>query len=724
MAGESAALSDRLARIKGAEVVKSFCYTCPWQCPTEVYVRNGRIVYHKGNPDAPNNIGTRCAKGMASWYVTQDPDRLKYPMRRTNSKSETGRFERISWDDAFSYIAEKLTAIKEKWGPEAVVYLTHHDPNSGFMISLLADLYGTPNISIGHAMGCEGDRRLAALTLFGDIFPMHDFENSRYVMLWGMNMFGANQGLFESRGLANAKDRGCKLVVIDPNFTETAQKADEWIPIQPGTDGALALAMCRVIVDEDLFDRDFVNSHCNGFDGFRDHLRDNGFTPEWAAPITGVGADTIARLAREFATTKPAMSALFKGPGYYTNGTDAGRAIYLLDALTGEVDKPGNLKLNDWAPLGPPVVIPDEAKTTPEKPPLAHALGYPLAPLTGYPVLPEVPNTRLPDAVLDDDPYPIRGIIAQATNPVMSDPNRDRVQEMFRNLELGVAIDLYMSETALECDIVLPETSFYEHAELRQGMWMGPEVVLCQPAVAPVGESKPMYEIVKGIADQGMGLGPALYVRTLGGLGRDGHEGRPHVSRRDQAEGVLGRGAAIQPCSRRPADPLGQDRNPCAELRRRGTESLPGLHGSHRHARRRVSAPAHAFEAEHALQHRDPEQSVPDGGMRGELGRDQPEGCREVRDSGRHLRHRRITQGQHPHQGQGRRGAGAGLRERAAWPRLRPLGHGRDRQGQGCTFQQPDGHPHESCLGHQQLQRVQGEGASGVDRRPASRSER
>ena len=506
MAGESAALSERLARIKGAEVVKSFCYTCPFQCPTEVYVRNGRVVYHKGNPDAPNNIGTRCAKGMASWYVTQDPDRLKYPMRRTNSKSESGRFERISWDDAFSYIAEKLTAIKEKWGPEALVYLTHHDPNSGFMISLLGDLYGTPNISIGHAMGCEGDRRLAALTLFGDIFPMHDFENSRYVMLWGMNMFGANQGLFESRGLANAKNRGCKLVVIDPAFTETAQKADEWIPIQPGTDGALALAMCRVIVDEDLFDRDFVNSHCNGFDGFRDHLRDNGFTPEWAAPITGVGADTIARLAREFATTKPAMSALFKGPGYYTNGTDAGRAIYLLDVLTGEVDKPGNLKINDWAPLGPPVVIPDEAKTTPEKPPLAHAAGYPLAPLTGYPVLPEVPNTRLPDAVLDDNPYPIRGIIAQATNPVMSDPNRARVQEMFRNLELGVAIELYMSETALECDIVLPETSFYEHAELRQGMWMGPQVILAQPAVAPVGESKPLYEIVKGIAGK-MGWG-------------------------------------------------------------------------------------------------------------------------------------------------------------------------------------------------------------------------
>ena len=108
------------------------------------------------------------------------------------------------------------------------------------MVSMLANLYGTPNISLGHVMGCEGDRRVATLTLFGDIFPMHDFENSRYVMLWGMNIFGANQGLFESRGLADAQSRGCKLVVLDPSFSETAQKADEWIPIRPGTDGALA----------------------------------------------------------------------------------------------------------------------------------------------------------------------------------------------------------------------------------------------------------------------------------------------------------------------------------------------------------------------------------------------------------------------------------------------------------------------------------------------------
>ena len=490
-------LGSRLAEIKGAERIKSFCYTCPWQCPTEVFVRDGRIVYQKGNPEAPNNIGSRCAKGMASWWVSRDPERLKYPMLRTNPKGQPGQFKRISWDEAFEFIAGKLTAIRDKWGPEALALTCHHDPNTQFYRHLLGDCYGSPNMS-SHTSGCEQDRRSACLTLFGHVFPMHDFANSRFVILWGMNMLGANQGLWESRALIEAKKRGCKLVVVDPNFTETAQKADEWIPIRPGTDGAMALAMCRVIIDENLHDKAFVNRYCHGFDGFAEHLRTQGYTPEWAEPICGVPAATIARLAREFALTRPSMSAIFKGSGYYTNGADAGRACYILDALCGQVDQPGNINLKDWAPLHSPVTVPEHARGKAGHPPLHVAMGYPLAP--------DLPNSRLPDAVLDGKPYPVKALWVHATNPVMSDPNRERVQKMFAALELAVACELYMSETALECDIVLPETSFHEQAEIRNGMWLGPEVILCQPVVPPVGESKPAYEIAQGIARK-MGWG-------------------------------------------------------------------------------------------------------------------------------------------------------------------------------------------------------------------------
>ncbi len=490
-------LSDRIAKIKDAKLVKSFCYSCPWNCPTEVYVRDNKVVYVKGNEDAPNNIGTRCSKGMASWWTTQDPDRLKYPMLRTNPKGQPGEFKRISWDEAFTFIADKLKSIAEKSGPEAVALTCHHDPNTQFYRHLLGDLYGSPNMYT-HTSGCEMDRRSACLTLFGHVFPMHDFANSKYVILWGMNMLGANQGLFESRALLEAKKRGAKIIVVDPAFTETAQKANEWIPINPGTDGAMALAMCQHIIDNGLHDKEFVKKYCEGFDGFRDHLKDNGYTPEWASEICGVDAETIKRLAREFATTKPAMSAIFKGSGYYTNGNDAGRACYILDAICGQVDGPGNLHLKDWAPVGLPLDIPDKAKRKPEKEPLHAAMGYPIAP--------DLPNAQLPKAVIEGDPYPVKALFVQSTNPVMSDPDRDKMLEMFKNLELAVACEILMSETALECDIVLPETSFYEMAEVRQGLWLGAEAIICQPAIDPVGESKPPYEIAKGIAEK-MGWG-------------------------------------------------------------------------------------------------------------------------------------------------------------------------------------------------------------------------
>lgn len=497
-------LSARIARIKNATLVKSFCYSCPWNCPTEVYVRDGEVVYVKGNEDAPNNIGTRCAKGMASWWMTKDPDRLKYPMLRTNPKGQRGQFKRISWDEAFEFIAGKLKDIADKYGPEAVALTCHHDPNTQFYRHLLADLYGSPNMYT-HTSGCEQDRRSASLTLFGHPFPMHDFAGSKYVILWGMNMLGANQGLFESRGLLEAKKRGCKIVVIDPTFTETAQKADIWLPVKPGSDGALALAMCKTIIDEGLQDQAFIDTYCEGFSGFRDHLDKNGYTPEWAAEICGIDAGTIRAIARDFARTKPAMSALFKGAGYYTNGNDAGRAGYILNAICGQVDGPGNLHLKAWAPVGPPLDIPQAAKTAPTKAPLHVAMGYPLAP--------DLPNSRLPKAVIEGDPYPVRGLFVQSTNPVMSDPDRDTVKEMFKHLELAVACEVLMSETALECDIVLPETSFYEHAEVRQGLWLGPEAIICQPAVAPVGEAKPPYEIARGIA-QKMGWGEHFAFET------------------------------------------------------------------------------------------------------------------------------------------------------------------------------------------------------------------
>jgi thiosulfate reductase/polysulfide reductase chain A len=286
--------------------------------------------------------------------------------------------------------------------------------------------------------------------------------------------------------------------VVDPAFTATAARAQEWVPIAPGTDGALVLAMAHTIVTEGRHDEAFCRQWTHGFDELCRHLVDRGYTPEWAEGVTTVPAATIRRLAREFATTKPAIMEAFKGLGNYANGLDACRTVYILDALTGNVDGPGNLILKEWAPLRPPVRVPRERRAAIGRPPLHVAMGYPLAP--------DLPTQLLPDAVLRGEPYPVKAVFFQCTNPLMSEPDTARYREMLRALEFSVAIETYFSETAAECALVLPEASFYERAEIRQGLALGADALLCAPALPPLGESRPLYDIVRGLAGR-MGFG-------------------------------------------------------------------------------------------------------------------------------------------------------------------------------------------------------------------------
>lgn len=489
---ETAGTTEMLERIRGARMTPGICYICPWTCPTEVFTRGGRVVYVRGNTRTSTK-GSRCVKGEASHVIAHDDKRLKSPMRRTGPN----RYEPITWDRALGEIANALARIKATSGPEAVVYLRHLDANGAFAQAFFSECYGTPNY-YGHTAACEQDRRLAALTVLGHFFPVHDYEHAKFIMLLGINMLGANQSLYESRGVLAAVSKGATLVVVDPAFTATAAKATEWIPIAPGTDGALLFAMAHVIVEERLYDEPFCRQWTHGFEEFCQHVVGRGYTPEWAEKITDVSAATIRRLARDFASTRPAMIETFKGLGNYANGLDASRLVYILNALAGQIDGPGNLILKEWAPLRPPVVIPPDRKTVPARPPLHVAMGYPLAP--------DLPTQLLPQAILEGTPYPVRGVFFQFTNPVMSEPNTDLFRRAVQGLELSVAIDTHLGETAAECQYVLPEASFYERADVRQSLAMPPEAALCAPALAPYHEARPLYEIIRGLAER-MGYG-------------------------------------------------------------------------------------------------------------------------------------------------------------------------------------------------------------------------
>jgi anaerobic selenocysteine-containing dehydrogenase len=483
---------EMINQIRGTKTVPGVCVVCPWHCATEVFVRDQQVVYARGNEYAPNGT-SRCVKGVASIHLTRDQDRLLHPMK----KNRNGTFGKVTWDDAFSLIAEKLQRIKEQYGPEAVAYLWHLDSNEMFSYQLFTQLYGTPNWS-GHGAACDQSRRLAGMTTYGHPLPTKDFAHSRFIMLWGEDPLGPNQSLHENRELVEAIKAGARLVVVDPYRSRTAERASLWLPINPGTDGALALAMAYRIIETGAYDAEFCQNYLYGFDAFAEHVKSKQYTPEWAEGITGIPARTISDVADEFARTRPAVMDGLKGVVNYSNGFQAMRSIFILNAITGNVDGPGQLILKEAALLAPPLMIPDQEIAVAERPIISAAMGYPLAP--------DIPTQLLPKAVLEGDPYPIKALFFHIINPAMSDPNTALFRQMMAGLELSVAIELYMTETAQLCDLVLPEASFYERAEVRESLWSGPQVIVSQPAIAPLGESKPLYEIMKGLA-QKMGYG-------------------------------------------------------------------------------------------------------------------------------------------------------------------------------------------------------------------------
>jgi thiosulfate reductase/polysulfide reductase chain A len=478
--------------IRGTETVPGVCMICSSHCPTETFVKNDSVEYVRGNEHAASST-SMCVKGLASVHSTRDADRLLYPMKRNSQ----GRHERVNWDQALTEIAERLKDIKRKYGPESLCGLWHLDSNEVFTRLLFGQLYGSPNLS-GHGAAYDQDRRLAAIATFAHPLPTNDYANSRFVMLLGCDPFGSNGRLHENRELLDSMKDGCRLIVVDPNYSRTAEKAHLWLPIKPGTDGALALAMVHHIVETEAYDSDFCQQWVHGLDDFSRHVLDSGYTPQWAEEITGIPKETIIAVADEFATTKPAIMDGLKGLVNYSNGLDALRTIFALNVITGNIDGPGNLILKEKAPLHPPLDIPEDVMAEQKKPPIALSMGYPLAP--------DLPTQLLPKAVLEGDPYPVKALFFHSCNPAMSDPSTKLFEKMMAEVELSVTIDTYPSETAQLSEFILPEASTFERAEVREGMWSGPQVVISQPAIKPLGESKPLYDIMKALAEK-MGYG-------------------------------------------------------------------------------------------------------------------------------------------------------------------------------------------------------------------------
>ena len=460
--------------------VRTFCGFCHANCGMRILVKDGRIEGVKGDPEYPSSRGYLCSKGVAAREVVYSPQRLMHPLLRRE-----GGFKRISWNEALDRIADKLVEIKEKYGPEAVFKCrgapVTQEVWDGFTQLMAA--YGSPNItSVGHL--CSAPRRLGMELVFGDR-TAPDYEKSNCIVIWGANPTDSRQYSEHfaverfNRVIPEAKKRGAKIIVIDPRRTKVAAMADEWVDITVGTDLALGLALVHVIIAEGLYDREFVDNWTVGFDRLSQHISD--LTPEWAEKITNVPADTIKRVARTIATTKPALILEGNGLDQHPNVVQTVRIISMLSAITGNVDVPGG---NLFAP--PPKTAP-----YPTVRPHVKLLSCDITPLFWL-----VPMPYIIDAIHTGEPYEPRALILHHNNPLLINANYKRVRKALEKLDLMVVYDIFNSATADLAHIILPAASDFER--YSYGVFpslKGGFVVLQQKVIEPIGESRSVFDV-------------------------------------------------------------------------------------------------------------------------------------------------------------------------------------------------------------------------------------
>ncbi len=503
------------------KMIRTGCpaHNCGGRCLLRVYVRDGVITRIEGD-DRPDTIEApqlrACPRGRAYRRRQYHPDRLRYPLKRKGKRGE-GRFERISWEEALDLVASELVRVKEKYGNSAIFvpYGTgsYNQINGRQVAQRLINLFG----------GCLGYYNSyswacitpATQTVYGTTITgnqRQDWLNSRYILMWGWNPAEMRDGTNSEYFLKLARQRGARVVCIDPRLTLSAVSlADEWIPIRPGTDVAMMSAMAYVMIVEKLYDADFVRSHCVGFDetqmppgcegeeSYRDYilgLRDGqAKTPEWAEKICGVPAATIARIAREYATIKPAM--LYQGYGMQRRayGEQVVRAGCALAAITGNVGISGGWAsgLGLQAPDGGPFWLVFPVGSNPVKAMIPSFL-WTEAVLRGKDMGPEdgVVGTQR----LDNN---IKLLYVVASNCLINQhANINRTAEILRDeslVEFIVVHEQFMTPTARFADIVLPVCTQFETWGLEDGWKYGDEVILMPKIVEPLPETKSDYAI-------------------------------------------------------------------------------------------------------------------------------------------------------------------------------------------------------------------------------------
>ncbi len=480
---------------------KGLCGICPAGCWVEVALKNGRLVDIRQDTSHP--LGMICRRGRHAPEIVYSKHRLKYPLKRVGPKGSY-EFERISWDEAYNIVADNLNKIKEQSGPGAVAIYTGRGAQElslcdmfqpkGVAVSSASNVlfpFGSPNTTGVGALCYVSLHMIAPHVTMGrmqmSMFP--EIENSEMVVVWGTNP-ATDSPPADMQRLEAAAKRGADIVVIDHRRTETAIRTNaQWVPIRPGTDGALALSMIQVMIEEDLYNEDFAENWCHGFEELSTYVQH--YRPEVAETITRVPAETIRELTHRICNASGASLLMYTGLEYSNTGVQSARAVLTLFALADQLDVPGGIGLtllNSNFPIN--------RSCNQENPDLDLAIGRKEFPVySSY--RGESHATGLVDSVLKGEPYRIRGLLIHGASLLTSWPQTPLWRETLSRLEFLVCIDRQLTADAAYANIVLPATTMFENYSY---MTYGPIFRLREKIIEPVGEAHNDYLIMAELA--------------------------------------------------------------------------------------------------------------------------------------------------------------------------------------------------------------------------------
>ncbi len=485
--------------------VATLCEMCVNKCAAIAVIKNERVVKLDPNPLFPKSKNMLCPRGNAGIDALYDADRLKYPLIRVGKRGD-GQFKRVTWDEAYTYITEKVTKIlDEEEDNRSAFCFCAGEGMAEHTFKTFFQMFGSANW-LNHSSICLQTAMAGYKLTIGD-YGQADFENARYIVMAGANRAESIVTPDTMTLFKRTQGRGAKLVVIDPRFTNTAAKADTWLPIKVGTDLAFVLALTHVVLNEELYNKEFVAGAFNDFETYKNHILSSGYTPEWAEAITGIGAEQIRTIAREFMAHAP-QAIYYQGrrSTFSKNDFQLRRATAIFSALGGGIDTKGGICFGKKLPLNAhevsaPLYFQAESRSVEakEKPAIGES-GYADCAIVGE----SGSWIAWRNLVVEEKtPYPVRGMFIYKHNPMQSVPDSAKTRKMFEKLDLVVTIDTMPSDTVIMSDVVLPECHYLERTDpVATFGGIEPAIAQRNKVVNPMYESKPVIEILRGLTQK------------------------------------------------------------------------------------------------------------------------------------------------------------------------------------------------------------------------------